>query len=110
VRRLISILAACALVGIATVASATISMAAPHQGNPGTDFVCPVIPNAAVGEHNPVAGPLGSTGAYTVVPATSQASNMNVPDQATNMNGDGIPGGPQASPGDTDYTAIWNGQ
>jgi hypothetical protein len=109
-RKLTSILVALSLVVVGVIASGTISMAAPHQGNPGTDFVCPVIPSQAVGEHNPIAGPLGDTGTYTVVPATSQANQMNVPDYATNMDGTGVPGGPQAAPGDTDYTAIWNGQ
>jgi hypothetical protein len=109
-RKLISILLALSLAVVGLVASGTFSMAAPHQGNPGTAFVCPVIPNEAVGAHNPIAGPLGDTGTYTVVPATSQANNLNVPDGATNMNGAGVPGGPQSAPGDTDYTAIWQGQ
>jgi hypothetical protein len=108
-KNLISILVALSLVVIGIIASGTVSLAAPHQGNPGTDFVCPVIDNEAVGENNPIAGELGTTGTYTVVPATSQANHMNVPDQATNMGGTGVPGGPQAAPGDTDYTAIWNG-
>jgi len=87
----------------------SIVMAGPHQGNPGSDFVCPVIKSGAVGAHNPVASPLGNTGTYTVVPQTSQANHLNVPDHATNGNGSGVPGGPQSAPSDTDYTAIWNG-
>lgn len=80
----------------------------------GEDFVCPVIDNQAVGEHNPIAGELGSTGTYTVVPEKSQANNLNVPDKATNGDGLGKPGETsepyaQSQPGDTDYTAIWNG-
>ena len=109
-RKLISILVALSLVVIGIIATGSFSMAAPHQGNAGTDFVCPVITSQAVGEHNPIAAPLGATGTYTVVPTTSQANNLNVPDHATNMDGAGVPGGPQAAPGDTDYTAIWNGQ
>ena len=70
-------------------------------------FVCPVIPSQAVGEHNPQAGPLGDTGTYTVVPATANNGSLWVPATATNGDGSGIPGGPQAAPGDTSYTAIW---
>jgi len=71
--------------------------------------VCPVSENEAVGEHNPVAVPLGVEGYYTVEPATSQANNMNIPDDATNRDGDGTPGGPFSAAGDTDYTANWKG-
>ena len=74
----------------------------------GNDFVCPVITSDAMGEHNPNAVPLGDTGHWTVGPSTT-ADHLNVPDQATNGGGDGVPGGPHSAPGDTDYTAIWNG-
>jgi len=70
-------------------------------------FVCPVITSQAVGEHNPQAGELGDSGTYTVVPATANNGYLWVPATATNGDGSGIPGGPQASPGDTSYTAIW---
>ena len=112
---LILSLAAVGVFGISGVA-----MAAPHQGNSGNDFVCPVQdsqdehngkdPGTTGLANNPMAGPLGDTGTWTVVPGTSQANNMNVPDNATNGNGTGSPGDPnQSAPGDTDYTAIWNG-
>ena len=68
-------------------------------------FVCPVISSDAVGEHNPTAVPLGDTGTYTVTNPTIH--HFYVPAHATNMDGAGIPGGPQSQPGDTDYTAIW---
>jgi hypothetical protein len=71
-------------------------------------FVCPVITSEAVGLHNPQAGPLGATGNYTVVPATANNGNLFVPEHATNGGGSGLPGGPHAAPGDTDYTAIWS--
>ena len=109
-KKVITVVSAVSLVALGLIGTSGIVMAAPHQGNPGSAFVCPVIPAGAVGEHNPIAGPLGDTGTYTVVPATSQANNMSVPDRATNMDGAGMPGGPQAAPGDTDYTAIWSGQ
>ena len=109
-KRVLGILVISSLLIAGVVGATGVVLAAPHQGNPGTDFVCPVIPSDAVGAHNPIAGPLGDTGTYTVVPATSQANHMNVPDNATNGDGAGVPGGPQSAPGDTDYTAIWNGQ
>ena len=65
-------------------------------------FVCPVFnPDSAVGEKNPNAVPIGG-GDYTIV-----GPNVSVPDQATNGGGEGTPGGEHSSPGDTDYTAIW---
>lgn len=70
-------------------------------------FVCPVITSDAVGDHNPEASPLGGTGDYTVVPSTANNGNLSVPITATNRDGYGTPGGEHASPGDTDYTAIW---
>ena len=70
-------------------------------------FVCPVITQDAVGMHNPQAGPLGTTGDYTVVPQTANNGNLYVPVTATNGDGYGLPGGPHSAPGDTDYTAIW---
>ncbi len=70
-------------------------------------FVCPVITQEAVGLHNPIAGPLGDTGHYTVVPATAKNGNLYIPVHATNGDGTGQPGGPHSAPGDTDYTAIW---
>ena len=85
---------------IATTGAA--SAAAPEKVEA---FVCPVINSAQMGMHNPNAVPLGDTGTYTVGQPT--AHHKYVPAQATNMDGAGIPGGPQAAPGDTDYTAIW---
>ena len=70
-------------------------------------FVCPVITQDAVGMHNPQAGPLGTTGDYTVVPQTANNGNLYVPVNATNGDGYGLPGWPHSAPGDTDYTAIW---
>lgn len=68
-------------------------------------FVCPVIKSEAMGMHNPNAVALGATGTYTVDKPT--AHHKYVPIHATNMDGAGVPGGPQSAPGDTDYTAIW---
>ena len=75
-------------------------------------FVCPVILQGAVGEHNPIAGELGESGTYTVVPETANNGHLWVPVTATNADGYGRPGitegqNQQSHPGDTDYTAIW---
>ena len=69
-------------------------------------FVCPVINSEKMGMNNPNAVPLGTTGTYTVSKPTGHI--IYVPMHATNMDGAGVPGGPQSGPGDTDYTAIWN--
>ena len=71
-------------------------------------FVCPVITSTAVGEHNPKAVELGTSDTYTVTPPTGAHNGaLYIPKIATNMDGAGVPGGPQSQPGDTDYTAIW---
>ena len=64
-------------------------------------FVCPVFNADAVGAHNPTAVTIGG-GDYSII-----GPDVSVPDQATNGNGTGTPGGAPSSPGDTDYTAIW---
>jgi hypothetical protein len=65
-------------------------------------FVCPVFnPDSAVSDHNPNAVGIGG-GDYTII-----GPNVSVPDQATNGGGTGTPGGAHSSPGDSDYTAIW---
>lgn len=66
----------------------------------GGAFVCPVISTDAV--LNAKNG-VEINGAYSVVGPT-----VSVPVHATNGNGAGSPGGSFSSPGDTDYTAIWN--
>ena len=66
----------------------------------GGAFVCPVISTDAV--LNAKNG-VEINGAYSVVGPT-----ISVPVHATNGNGAGSPGGTFSSPGDTDYTAIWN--
>jgi hypothetical protein len=75
-------------------------------------FVCPVILSQAVGDNNPQASELGTSGTYTVVPATANNADLYVPAGATNADGTGIPGDleTQAAPGDPNYTAIWGRQ
>lgn len=63
-------------------------------------FVCPVIPGKGVAKNDkffPISG-----GYYSF-----HGPDVAVPMHATNANGAGRPGGEHASPGDTDYTAIW---
>lgn len=63
-------------------------------------FVCPVIRGKGVAKNEkffPIAG-----GFYSF-----HGPDVAVPIHATNANGAGRPGGEHASPGDTDYTAIW---
>lgn len=66
----------------------------------GGAFVCPVISTDAV--LNAKNG-IEINGAYSILGPT-----VNVPVGATNGDGSGAPSGPFSSPGDTDYTAIWN--
>jgi hypothetical protein len=68
-------------------------------------FVCPVL--GGKGGQNAFAKGNGkfiqiAGGDYSVVGPT-----LHVPVHATNQNGAGSPGGSHASPGDSDYTAIW---
>jgi len=54
--------------------------------------------------------PLGG-GEYTFGPGSAgdpATFNGGVPDDATNADGAGSPGGAHASPGDAGYTAIWS--
>lgn len=64
-------------------------------------FVCPVIKTDGV--LNSPKGAALPTGYYTI-----GAHAVSVPVTATNDDGAGSPAGPQAMPGDTTYTAIWN--
>jgi len=66
----------------------------------GGAFVCPVISTDAV--LNAKNG-VEINGTYSVVGPT-----VSVPVHATNGDGTGSPGGTFSSPGDTNYTAIWN--
>jgi len=107
-RRLLLVISIVVVAVAALIGTTGIVMAAPpDHADHGNDFVCPVISSQNMGEHNPNAVPLGESGTFTVGQPTRHY--INVPDQATNMGGAGVPGGPQAAPGDTDYTAIWNG-
>src|SRR5215212_4797638 len=75
-------------------------------------FVCPVLTVSEQAVAN--AGRFNSigNGQYTFAPGAAGSAdtfNGNVPNQATNADGAGSPGGAHSAPGDTDYTAIWSG-
>ncbi|HEY4516697.1 MAG TPA: hypothetical protein VJG64_02020 [Candidatus Paceibacterota bacterium] len=86
----------------AAVLSLTLAPVMSHAAVEKTDgFVCPVITTDAV-LNSPKGGALGDTGDYTI-----GGPDVNVPVHATNGDGTGVPAGDHASPGDTDYSAIW---
>ncbi len=76
------------------------------------DFVCPVLPVSDNAVENSNAGFIeiadGDTSILPGLAGDPDESPVNVPDHATNSDGTGSPGGPHATPGDSDYSAIWN--
>jgi ABC-type phosphate transport system substrate-binding protein len=107
-RRLILTGAAAAALALAPAGSAM--AATPDRAE--DPFVCPVlsVPDQAVTQ----SGQFGSigNGEYTFAPGaagSAETFNGNVPNNATNADGSGSPGGAHASPGDSGYTAIWSG-
>jgi hypothetical protein len=75
-------------------------------------FVCPVLTVSEQAAAN--SGKFNSLGdgEYTFAPGNAGTTdfNGNVPLLATNGGGTGTPGVDHASPGDSDYTAIWSGE
>jgi len=96
------LLASGAYAGPITLTEAQLDAVA--AGGVGTEigFVCPVISTDAV-LNSPKGGAIYG-GDFTILGPT-----VYVPVRATNDNGAGAPGGPHVGPGDTGYTAIWNG-
>ena len=83
-------------------AAGVVSADAPEKT---TGFVCPVLGGkAGLNGNSPKLTYIPSAGGpfYTVI-----GPEVTVPVHATNGNGAGSPGGWHASPGDTDYSAIW---
>ena len=84
------------------------------SGTARADFVCPVLPanQNAVNQVSDNANWITISGGDTsILPGAAgdpASSPVSVPDQATNMNGAGSPGGTHAGPGDSGYTAVWN--
>jgi hypothetical protein len=97
-KRLMAGFGAAALLVAATTGVAS---AAPPETTDG--FVCPVL-NSQVGENENGNTPFFeiADGSYSLL-----GPEVTVPVTATNADGSGAPSGPYASPGDTDYTAIW---
>lgn len=106
-RLLTALAAATALAGF--YASSAVASPPERADEP---FVCPVL---SVSEHAvESSGRFNSIGEgeYTFGPGAAgnpETFNGNVPNIATNGDGEGVPPGPRSSPGDTDYTAIWSG-
>jgi hypothetical protein len=88
---------------IFSFAITSVSASPPEKG---VSFVCPVLGGKAGDNGNsdmqPYVSPPG--GFNTVI-----GPEINVPKHSTNQNGNGSPGGPFASPGEEDYSAIWWG-
>ncbi|MBP2031311.1 membrane-associated PAP2 superfamily phosphatase [Methanohalophilus levihalophilus] len=79
-------------------------------------FVCPVFnPNSAVGDHNPNAINIAN-GDHSILPGKAGQHGptvdevLMVPVHATNGDGTVSPAGAHASPGYTNYSAIWNNE
>lgn len=86
---------------IASIALLSVFVSAVPERNDG--FICPVFnDNSQAGVRNPNAVPIGG-GDYTIL-----GPNVEVPVHAMNADGAGSPGGEHSSPGDSDYTPIWN--
>ncbi len=81
-------------------------------GAASADFVCPVFAagSGAIG-HNPKLSPIAG-GDYTLFPGAAgvptDGVGVDYPDQATNGDGAGDPGGAHAAPGDANYSPLWN--
>jgi hypothetical protein len=105
------------LIGLAVllaVVAASVGGALPafaHED--GNDFVCPVFnEDSKAGEKNPNAHPIGGDD-VTIIPGENtgeqRANHLDIPDKATNGDGDGTPGGDHSSTGDSDYSGVWDG-
>jgi hypothetical protein len=103
------LIAASAMAMLAGLSASSAAAAPPERAD--DPFVCPVltVPQRAVDSSGKF-GPIGD-GTFTFAPGSAGISlNGNVPDTATNADGAGSPtAGDHASPGDTNYTAIWSG-
>jgi hypothetical protein len=110
------LIAASAVAMLAGLSASSAMAATPERAD--DPFVCPVLTvdeNAVThtgggkdGHFNDI-----GDGEYTFGPGAAgdrERFNGNVPNHATNEDGEGVPkGGSRSSPGDTDYTAIWSG-
>jgi len=104
------IMAGCTVAVAAGLFSGSAVAAPPERAE--DPFVCPVLKvNEHAVEQTGKFAEIGE-GEYTFGPGAAgnpETFNGNVPNHATNADGDGSPGGEHSAPGDTDYTAIWSG-
>ena len=85
--------------------------AGPGAGAAWADFVCPVLKVPQQARDNSGRFMTLPSGEATILPGKAgdaAASPVKPPDHATNADGTGSPGGAHASPGDPDYSPIWN--
>ena len=103
-------------IGVAAAAFGLVSAGSALAGPPeraADPFVCPVLKiseQAAIHTDGHFAK-IGE-GQYTFGPGAAgsqETFNGNVPNHATNADGEGSPGGTHSAPGDPNYTAIWSG-
>lgn len=91
--------------------SASSAVAAPPD-RADDPFVCPVLTLDGNATQNSDQFVEIGEGDYSILPGnagSAETFNGNVPNDATNGDGAGSPGGSHSAPGDTDYTAIWSG-
>jgi hypothetical protein len=104
-----------ALTGAAATALAVLAPGSAMAATPDRaedPFVCPVLtlPSHAV-DNSGRFDSIGN-GQYTFAPGaagSAETFNGNVPNDATNADGAGSPGGAHAAPGEPGYSAIWSG-
>jgi len=105
-----TLIATGAVAGVMGLSASSAMAATPDRA--GDPFVCPVLTVSQQAADN--SGKFNSIGEgqYTFAPGKAGSAdtfNGNVPTHATNADGAGSPSGAHASPGDSDYTAIWSG-
>jgi hypothetical protein len=92
-------------------AAGAISVALLGAGPAFADFVCPVLPvpgQATSHSDQFITLPNGDVSILPGKAGDAANSPVDVPDTATNDNGNGNPGGAHDAPGDDGYTGIWN--
>ncbi len=101
-QKLRSIAASISVVAALIVLTSAPALAAPPEP---TGFVCPVLGGqAGGGQGNSDPAPIVPIGEDTTV----IGPDVPVPLHATNMEGAGSPDGTHASPGEADYSPIWD--
>jgi hypothetical protein len=91
----------------------TAFLVGPGAGAAMADFVCPVLPISEQAKAHATANDQfitvsGDDASILPGKAGNTTDTVSVPDNATNQDGSGSPGGDHATPGESGYTAIWN--